>query len=260
MAQPYNYSIDVPNPLEGFLQGVKIRQTMEQQQQKQLEAQQKKQQEAAFMADLQATIRTPTPERWQALYAKHPMMYEQIGEIRKNTSPAASNLFTKTAMNVLQLDTSGDVAGAIKYVEDAAAAALAGGMNEEAQKLTDLAAGYRRAQDNPEGRRGAVAGLLAIYADKDQYDRLSKVYGFDMPTALAEYQARVRKDGKEEADIWWESQGKFMTTDTDLVDIGEYIRGKRSVTGKPAPQGVTFTRVKPEGGQTGAPSGNFRGQ
>jgi hypothetical protein len=50
-----------------------------------------------------------------------------------------------------------------------------------------------------------------------------------------------------------------MTTDTDLIDIQQFIRD-RKLTGKPAPKGVTFTPLNPEGGQTEKPSGTFQGQ
>jgi len=259
MVAPYNYSINVPNPLAGFLQGVQIGQVQRQQEQERQNQQLQRQQQAAFLQDIQGTIRNPTPEKWQELYAKHPLMVEQISTIRKNVTPAASNLFTRTAIQVLQSDAVGDVEGAAKQAEDAAAAAQASGMTTEAQQLTDMAKAYRGMQGDPTQRRGAIASLLAVYADKEQYDRINKIYGFDMPAPLAEYQARVRKDGKDEADVWWESQGKFMTTDTDLIDIQQFIRD-RKLTGKPAPKGVTFTPLNPEGGQTEKPSGTFQGQ
>lgn len=260
MVAPYDYSINVPNPLAGFLQGMQMGQAQRQQQQVQQQQQLERQQQQKFISDLQSTMRSPTPEKWQELYANHPMMYEQISAVRKNVTPAASNLFTRTALNVLRFDASGDVDSAVKQAEEAAAAAMESGMETEAQQLTDMATAYRSMRNDPDRRRGAIAGLLAVYAPTEQYDRISKIYGFDMPASLAEYQARVRRFGQEEADIWWESQGKFLTTDTDLIDVAEYIRNKK-LTGKPAPKGVTFTPIEPaEGGQTEKPSGTFQGQ
>lgn len=262
MAGPYDYSINVPNPVAGFLQGVQVGQAVRQQETERLQAEQKKQLEAAFLKDIRGAIQNPVPERWQELYAKHPMMYEQISAIRKGTAPATANLFTNTALKVLQFDALGDVEGAAKQAEDAAAAATAGGMTEEAQKLTDMATTYRRMQADPTQRRGAVAGLLAVYAPPEQYDRISKVYGFDMPAPLAEYQARLRKDGKEAADTWWKLEsGKFLTTDDAFINVEEYLKRGGPITGAPAPKGVTFTPVKAsEGGQTAKPSGNFQGK
>lgn len=259
MVQPYDYTINVPNPLQGFLQGVQIGQAFRQQEAERLDAERKKQQQAQFVADIQSAIKNPTSDRWQELYAKHPMMYEQISAIRKGTAPATANLFTNTALKVLQFDAIGDVESAAKQAEDAAAAATASGMTEEAQRLTDMATAYRRMQADPTQRRGAVAGLLAVYAPPEQYDRISKVYGFDMPAPIAEYQARLRKDGKEAADTWWKLEsGKFLTTDDEFINVEEYIKRGGPITGAPAPKGVTFTPVKPrEGGQTEKPSGNF---
>lgn len=259
MAAPYDYSINVPNPLAGFLQGMQIGQAQRQQEQALQQQQLERQQQQVFLRDIQSTIKTPTPEKWQELYAKHPMMYEQISAIRKNIAPATSNLFTQTALKVLQADAAGDVETAAKQAEEAAAAAQASGMTAESKQLTDMATAYRQMKDNPAQRRGAIAGLLAVYAPAEQYDRISKIYGFDMPAPLAEYQARARQFGQEEADIWWESQGKFLTTDTDLIDVAEYVRNKK-LTGKPAPKGVTFTPVEQKGGQTETPSGTFQGQ
>lgn len=261
MAQPYDYSINVPNPVQGFLGGLQVAQEMRKQQQAQAQAEQKRQQEAAFLADLQATMKTPSPDKWQELYAKHPMMYEQISAIKKETSPAAANLFTQTALGALQFDSAGDTAGALNFLNEKKQQALNGGMVAEANKIDEMIRGYGLVND-PTQRRAAIAGTLAVYAQPEQFDRISKVYSLDMPTPIAEYQARLRKDGKEAADEWWKLQsGKFMTTDDQFIDVGEYIRNRGTVAGAPAPKGVTFTRVKPsEGGQTGAPSGSFRGQ
>jgi len=262
MAQPYDYSINIPNPTAGFLQGMQIGQAMRAQEAERQKAEQERARQQTFIADMQAVIRAPSPEKWQELYAKHPMMYEQISAIKKEATPAAANLFTQTALGALQFDATGDVEGAVKYLTDRQQQAAQAGMNAEAQKIGEMLQGYRLIPDSTQ-RRAAIASQLAIYADKEQYDRISKIYGFDLPTPIAEYQARLRKDGKEAADEWWAiNSGKFLTTDDAFINVGEYLRGGKGgkapvVTGRAAPKGITFTKV---GGQTGdsAPSGGFR--
>lgn len=262
MPQPYDYSGLVggfQSPEQAFVGAIKTVETLrEQDRQKQLQAD--------FKKDLSATIRKPSAQAWSDLYAKYPTEYAQLNEIRKNTSPAKSNLFTSTAVKLLQLDQAGDQAGVDKLLADTSAAIdagiAAGSIDADtARQFSDMSNTYRTMKD-PEARRGAVSGLLAVYADKDQFDRVSKVLGLDMPAPLAEYQARLRKDGKEAADTWWKLEsGKFLTTDDAFINVEEYLKRGGPITGAPAPKGVTLTPVKaPEGGQTAKPSGNFQGK
>ena len=264
MPQPYDYSQLVggfQSPQEAFVDALKMRQLYEQEQAKAKEQADQK----AYLADLQKTMQKPSAENWQALYAKYPMQYEQIAKIRQGTSPAKSNLFTATGVKLLQLDQAGDTEGVNNLLNETANAiangVAAGTIDQDTvQQFNDMRQSYGKITD-PTARRGTIAGLLAVYADKDQFDRVSKVLGLDLPAPIAEYQARVRKDGKESADQWWELESsKVVTTDDQVVDVSEFLRGKRSVTGKPAPKGVTFTPIE-NGGQTGsAPSGSFQGQ
>lgn len=263
MPQPYDYAQLVggfQSPQEAFVDAIKMRSLYEQRRAQEAE----RASQESYLADLRATMRTPSAQNWQALYAKYPLQSEQINKIRQGTSPAKSNLFSTTAIKLLQLDQAGDVDGVNRLLSETASAiengVASGNIDPDtAQQFNDMRATYGQIPD-PAARRGAVAGLLAVYADKDQFDRVSKVLGLDMPAPIAEYQARLRKDGKEEADKWWALEsGKFMTTDDQFIDVGEYIRSRGTVTGAPAPRGVTFTRVpKAEGGQTVTPSGSFR--
>lgn len=270
MPQPFDYSLKIQSPGEAFLQAVQVGQQQQQVEAQRLRAEterKKLDEEAArtknFQTALRSTIRKPSAQAWADLYSDYPTEYAQITEIRKNTSPAKSNLFSSTAVKLLQLDQAGDQAGVDKLLADTSAAIdagiAAGSIDADtAQQFADMSNTYRTIKD-PEARRGTISGLLAVYADKDQFDRVSKVLGLDLPQPIAEYQARVRKDGKEAADQWWEIESsKYVTTDDQFIDVGEYVSGKRSVTGKPAPKGVTFTPVE-NGGQTSAPapSGNF---
>ena len=59
MAGPYDYSINVPNPVAGFLQGVQVGQAVRQQEAERLQAEQKKQLEAAFLQDIRGAIQNP---------------------------------------------------------------------------------------------------------------------------------------------------------------------------------------------------------
>lgn len=273
MPQPFDYSLKIQSPGEAFLQAVQVGQQQQQVEAQRLraETERKKIEDEAtraknFQDALGATIRKPSAQAWVDLYSNYPSEYAQITEIRKNTSPAKSNLFSSTAVKLLQLDQTGDQAGIDKLLADTSAAIdagiAAGSIDADtAKQFADMSNTYRTIKD-PEARRGTISGLLAVYADKDQFDRVSKVLGLDMPAPLAEYQARLRKDGKEAADTWWKLEsGKFLTTDDAFINVEEYLKRGGPITGAPAPKGVTFTPVKaPEGGQTADPSGNFPGK
>jgi hypothetical protein len=109
--------------------------------------------------------------------------------------------------------------------------------------------------------REALIGSVLAGTGKEGLDLYEKIWSADKDLSPVgkEYQDRVRIQGKDEADKWLKLQGEKLVAveEGGAIYRGSDILGTGPITGRAAPQGITFKPLT-EGGQTEKPSGNFR--
>lgn len=100
MPQPYNYNLNLPNPVEAVLQGVAIRQQFEQQR---AQAQRQQQQQA----DIQALQADPSPQKFADFYLKYPEMKAQLDAYRTTLADADKQIMTNASRELMGAVTAG---------------------------------------------------------------------------------------------------------------------------------------------------------
>jgi hypothetical protein len=277
MAQPYDYSINVPNPTAGFLQGMQIGQAMRAQEAERQKAQAAAQRAQLFRQRVLEIRNNPSPDQIDKLYFDFPEMKEQLDVFSARISEADKRTygdFSVQAILARQAGKSDEEVAAI--YRQAADAAKASGRNDLFQQFSAAA----ETAKNPEGNDDLAARILLNKLNPDVYKMIYAQTGGDT-TFIKELVAEGLTPGTpefKEALRTRRTQERF----TGVVPGYGFYSGSvdglsRILSGSPAPSGPAVGSVvsgyrfkggdpkdktnweKVEGGQTGArSSGNFR--
>jgi hypothetical protein len=288
MVAPYNYSINVPNPLAGFLQGMQIgqvqRQQQEAQQQQQLERQRAAQQAQQMQSDLQDYTTAPTPQKLANLYLRYPAMKESLNSYTQTLSDADRRTTTEFATQAFGLNRSGkteDLMGLFdRYIT-----ASENSRPELTRILRDTKDTISKIED-PAAREALIGSVLAN-TGKDGLDLYKNIWASNLDLDTAQIKNVVAlgfKLGTPEFQAELKRQMDKVTLSrpdgTFIVGTPEEIRGVLGQGGGTVvprvstleeanrlPPGTEFIgpdgkpyRVPRKGGQTASPSGTFQGQ
>jgi hypothetical protein len=288
MVAPYNYSINVPNPLAGFLQGMQIgqaqRQQQEAQQQQQLDRQRAAQQAQQMQSDLQDYTTAPTPQKLANLYLRYPAMKESLNSYTQTLSDADRRTTTEFATQAFGLNRSGkteDLMGLFdRYIT-----ASENSRPELTRILRDTKDTISKIED-PAAREALIGSVLAN-TGKDGLDLYKNIWASNLDLDTAQIKNVVAlgfKLGTPEFQAELKRQMDKVTLSrpdgTFIVGTPEEIRGVLGQGGGTVvprvstleeanrlPPGTEFIgpdgkpyRVPRKGGQTASPSGTFQGQ
>ena len=288
MVAPYNYSINVPNPLAGFLQGMQIgqaqRQQQEAQQQQQLERQRAAQQAQQMQSDLQDYTTAPTPQKLANLYLRYPAMKESLNSYTQTLSDADRRTTTEFATQAFGLNRSGkteDLMGLFdRYIT-----ASENSRPELTRILRDTKDTISKIED-PAAREALIGSVLAN-TGKDGLDLYKNIWASNLDLDTAQIKNVVAlgfKLGTPEFQAELKRQMDKVTLSrpdgTFIVGTPEEIRGVLGQGGGTVvprvstleeanrlPPGTEFIgpdgkpyRVPRKGGQTAPPSGTFQGK
>lgn len=115
MAQPFNYTIDVPNPLGGFVQGLKFGTALREQRQQE--------DRAAKIQSMVQTLRTnPSPENFAALYTEAPELAKPLQIWQQTLDAPKKNATLGVLRTVKPLLDSGKGDLAIQEIDKSIAA------------------------------------------------------------------------------------------------------------------------------------------
>ena len=207
MAQPYNYMLELPNPIDsvnqsiasGFNLAAKVDQV--QQQREQIAAQ--KEQQAQMNQSLQYLSQNPTPENYTRVMTMYPQLSENLKRAydtmddskRKTTLSLASQSYAALANN--QPDIAKQVLG------DAATAYENSGNKKDAGVLR----GYvKMIENNPSAARTSI-GMLMASTDPDKFKDIYSTLGQEQranemqPYDIAKTTAETEKINAETSDI-----------------------------------------------------------
>lgn len=287
MVAPYNYSIDVPNPLAGFLQGIQIgqaqRQQQEAQQQQQLERQRAAQQAQQMQSDLQDYTTAPTPQKLANLYLRYPSMKESLNAYTQTLSDADKKTTTEFATLAFGLNRSGKTDQVLSLFDKYIKGANEGGRADIARAMQDAKETFS-ATENQDAREALIASVLAG-TGKEGLDLYKNIWAsnLDLDTSLIknvvalgykpgtpEFQAELRKQ-MDKITIT-RSDGTFIqgTPDEIRAVLGQgggtvLPRVATLEAARKLPPGTRFIgpdgnpyEVPQKGGQTASPSGGFR--
>ena len=207
MVQPYNYILDIPNPLNsltdgmwnGFKMGAAIDQTRKQQEQ--YEAQ--KQQQTKMSQSLQYLSQNPTPENYASVMTMFPQLADNLRKSYEtwDEGKKKSTLSIASQSYAALLNNQPDIA---KQVLNEAATAFD---NSKKEKEAGVLRGYMKMIDNnPQAARTSI-GLMMAATDPDKFKDIYTALGSEQranemqPVELAQKQAQTNKTVAETGDI-----------------------------------------------------------
>lgn len=207
MVQPYNYILDIPNPLNsltdgmwnGFKMGAAIDQTRKQQEQ--YEAQ--KQQQTKMSQSLQYLSQNPTPENYASVMTVFPQLADNLRKSYEtwDDGKKKSTLSIASQSYAALLNNQPDIA---KQVLNEAATAFD---NSKKDKEASVLRGYMKMIDNnPQAARTSI-GLMMAATDPDKFKDIYTALGSEQranemqPVELAQKQAQTDKTIAETGDI-----------------------------------------------------------
>lgn len=289
MVAPYDYSINVPNPLTGFLQGMQLgqaqRQQQEAQQQQQLERQRAIQQAQQMQADLQDYRTAPTPQKLANLHLNYPALKESLNAYTQTLSDADKKTTTEFATQAFGLNRAGKPDQVLALFDTYIKGATEGGRPDMAQALSVAKETFAQT-DNQDTREALIASVLAN-TGKEGMDLYKNIWSanLDLDTSVIknivalgykpgtpEFKAELRKqmdkititrpDGTfiqgtpdEIRDVLGQGGGRVLPRVSTLEEARKLPPGTRFI----GPDGNPY-QVPAKGGQTAAPSGTFQGQ
>lgn len=207
MVQPYNYILDIPNPLNsltdgmwnGFKMGAAIDQTRKQQEQ--YEAQ--KQQQAEMSQSLQHLSQNPTPENYASVMTRFPQLADNLRKSYEtwDEGKKKSTLSIASQSYAALVNGQPDIA---KQVLNEAATAFD---NSKKEKEAGVLRGYMKMIDNnPQAARTSI-GLMMAATDPDKFKDIYTALGSEQranemqPVEIAQKQAQTDKTIAETGDI-----------------------------------------------------------
>ncbi|WP_336165231.1 hypothetical protein [Acinetobacter ursingii] len=225
MAQPYNYILDVPNPLEslnqglwnGFKLGANIDQVKKQQEQYDLQ----KQQQTQMNQSLQYLAQNPSPEN----YAKVMTMYPQLSENLKRSYDTMDDGKRKTTLSIASqsyaalMNNQPDVAKQV--LNDAATAYENSGQTKDAGVIR----GYAKLIDNNPAAARTSIGLMMASTDPDKFKDIYGTLGSEQranemqPVDIAQKEAQTNKTIAETNDIPLAAEDRRKGVENQQRDI-----------------------------------------
>jgi len=197
MAQPYNYMLDIPNPVDavsqsmanGFNMAARVDQAQQQREQVELQ----RQQQAQMNADLLGLANNPSPEN----YTKVMTVYPQLSENLKRAYETMDDGKKKTTLSVASQSYAALLNGqpeiAKQVLNDAALAYENSGQKKDAGVIR----GYAKLIDNnPTAARTSI-GLMMAATDPDKFKDIYSTLGQEgraeqmQPYEIAESQAKT---------------------------------------------------------------------
>lgn len=177
MAQPYNYMLDIPNPVDavsqsmanGFNMAARVDQAQQQREQVELQ----RQQQAQMNADLLGLANNPSPEN----YTKVMTVYPQLSENLKRAYDTMDDGKKKTTLSVASQSYAALLNGqpeiAKQVLNDAALAYENSGQKKDAGVIR----GYAKLIDNnPTAARTSI-GLMMAATDPDKFKDIYSTLG-----------------------------------------------------------------------------------
>lgn len=196
MAQPYNYTLDLPNPTQNLMQAINIKSAVDQQRQQEASAQQAAQSRAQLQADLAALGPNASPAALSQLMVKYPQMSEEFkrtydvldSEQQKSRVSQASQVYAALEANQPEM--------AQRLLTEQADAYRNSGMEREAKTLEDLA---ELTRVSPETAKTSTGLFLASSMGPEKFtETFTKLQGERReaqlaPEQLSEAQSKARQ-------------------------------------------------------------------
>ena len=138
MAQPFDYTIDVPDPTSSVLNALKIKYAVQQNQREQLAAEQAAQQQKLMQADLATLSQNPTAQGITEMMVKYPTLSENFKRTYDVLNTEQKKAKTDQAWQVYAALSAGDTDMATNLMETQAQAEENSGNAREAKTLRDI--------------------------------------------------------------------------------------------------------------------------
>jgi len=213
----FDYSINLPNPVESVLKGVMIRQQFEQQR----SAQQRQQQMQAAIQDLRTN---PTTEKFADFYLQFPEMKEQVDTYRSTLGEADKTTLTSAAREATLAQKSGKTDEVAAIFDRYATAA-------ENARRPDLAKQFKDAKRfvevNPEG---ADLAVKMFYQGVDP-EGFKALQGPDSATSFQKDFAFIKETFGEDAATEFAQYGRGGVVSIPLGNGQTYVGPAASAPG-----------------------------
>lgn len=264
MAQPYDYSINIPNPTTGFLQGMQIGQELRKREVDAQKAEAAAQRAQLFRQRLTELQNNPSPDQIDKLYFEFPEMKEQLDVFSTRVSARDKRTygdFARRAIIARQGGASNEEVA--KIYQEGADIAQKSGRNDLAAQFLDAS----KTAANPVGSDDLAARMLMYQVDPDGY----KVIYEQSSNLDKDYALNVRLYGKDQADalrLAQETAKGFVTasgpagstftwapTLMPRTAAGSAAGGTGGVGGIPAPKTEAEYNALPAGAEYIAPNG-----
>ncbi|MEQ1105221.1 hypothetical protein [Acinetobacter ursingii] len=203
MAQPYNYMLDIPNPVEtvnqsianGFNIAAKVDQAQQQREQLALQKQQREQ----MQKDFSNVIQNPTYENFSNLKLKYPQQHEAIESAFKTMNSGEQETVKSISSQVFAaLDSDKP-----EIAKDMVSNLITGYENAGNTRSANVAKGYlKMLNDNPDAAKISFGRLWQIADDGsfktyNEQKRANEI----QPYEIAESEAKTAKTIAETGDI-----------------------------------------------------------
>ena len=176
MAQPYNYTLDIQNPLDSLNQGLwngfRLGATVDQvkKQQEQYEAQ--KQQQAQFQNDMVALAQNPTDSNFTTVSLLHPAQAEMIQKVWDRKSQADKDTSWSIGSQALMAASNGSLDVSKDILNNAASAYENSGKKQDAGAMRFLS---NMLEKNPDNAVKFMQEYLSS-VDRDKFDKTFPVF------------------------------------------------------------------------------------
>lgn len=203
MAQPFNYSINVPDPSSSVMGGVQnalgIAKMVSQRnlaEQQSLDLKNKREQQAQMQADLGTLAANPTPSALASMMVKYPTLSENFKRTYDVLSNEQKGARLDQATQVYAALESGRPEIAQQYLVDQAVAHRNSGQEKDAKVLEDLATLIK---ESPDTAKTSTGLFLASTMGPDKFaETFTKLQAEQRdaamaPAKLTEAQARAQK-------------------------------------------------------------------
>lgn len=198
MAQPYNYMLNVPNPADSVMEGVRDAVGIAGVFSQQKLAQQQAQKQAQMQADLGAIASNPTPAALASMMVKYPEMSESFKRTYDVLDSQQKSSRLDQATQVYSALSANKPEIAQQYLVDQAVAYRNAGQEKEAKTLEDLSTLIK---ESPETAKTSTGLFLASAMGPDKFaETFTKLEGDRREAALAPAQlSKAQSDAQKAA-------------------------------------------------------------